>query len=194
MSSAIILASLTAAYDEPSRAYHDLRHIAALLDDLEHYGQAATDSDALVMAALFHDAIYDATRSDNEVESARLAGMHLSDLGVEAARIASITQIIEASRHRASDVAAAEGDTALFLDCDLAILAAPRERYLSYAAAIRREYVHVPDDAFRAGRARVLAAFLARSKLYASPALASLWEAKARANIAAEVAALTASA
>ena len=79
---------------------------------------------------------------------------------------------------------------ALLVDLDLAILAAPAERYAAYAAAIRREYAHVPEDQFRAGRAAVLAGFLARPRLYASPALAARWEAPARANLAAECAAL----
>jgi predicted metal-dependent HD superfamily phosphohydrolase len=194
MQSAIILSSLTAAYDDASRTYHNLVHVAAVLDDLDRYGDAMIDRDAVVMAALLHDAIYDATRSDNETASARLARLHLDDLGCNADRVEAIARMIEATRHTEADVANADTDTALLLDCDLAILAAPRDRYLAYATAIRREYAHVPEESFRTGRRRVLAAFLARPKLYATPAFAAAWEARARANLAAEIAALTASA
>lgn len=46
---------------------------------------------------------------------------------------------------QAVDRAAAEA----FLDADLSILAAPRERYLQYSQAIRIEYQHLSDEQFR---------------------------------------------
>lgn len=46
---------------------------------------------------------------------------------------------------QAVDRAAAEA----FLDADLSILAAPRERYLQYSQAIRLEYQHLSDEQFR---------------------------------------------
>jgi predicted metal-dependent HD superfamily phosphohydrolase len=44
----------------------------------------------------------------------------------------------------------------------------------------------VPDEAFRAGRAKVLRAFLSRQSLFTTLRLAKLWERKARANLTAE--------
>lgn len=54
----------------------------------------------------------------------------------------------------------------LFLNLDLSILAAEREAYDAYAAAIRREYAHVPDAEYRAGRMAVLGRFLERETLF----------------------------
>lgn len=49
------------------------------------------------------------------------------------------------SSFQAVDRAAAEA----FLDADLSILAAPRERYTQYSRAVRLEYQHLLDEQFR---------------------------------------------
>ena len=76
------------------------------------------------------------------------------------------------------------------LDADLAVLGAAPAVYQRYAADIRREYAHVPDAAYRAGRARVLQAFLGRDAIYRHPVTHAEGEAAARANLAAELAGL----
>ncbi|MER7331016.1 MULTISPECIES: hypothetical protein [unclassified Micromonospora] len=48
----------------------------------------------------------------------------------------------------------------------------------------------MPDPAFRAGRARVLAGLLALPALFRLPPLARRWEAPARANLTRELATL----
>ena len=72
-------------------------------------------------------------------------------------------------------------------DADLAILAAAPERYAEYAADVRREYAHVPDDLFRAGRAAVLRDLLAKPSLFHTAHAREHWEAAARANVEAEL-------
>ena len=65
---------LVAAYTAPGRHYHNLAHIedclAALarVDDL-----SAAEREILTQAIWWHDVVYDATRTDNEELSARLA-------------------------------------------------------------------------------------------------------------------------
>jgi predicted metal-dependent HD superfamily phosphohydrolase len=81
-------------------------------------------------------------------------------------------------------------DEAVLSDADLAILAAPEPRYARYTAAVRAEYAHVPDDAFRAGRSAVLAGLVAADRLYRTAQGHRRWEAAARANVAAELAGL----
>jgi predicted metal-dependent HD superfamily phosphohydrolase len=67
-----ILAGLLAAYGEPARHYHNRAHIAALLLLAQQHADEMEDAEAAELAILFHDAVYDPTRSDNEQESARL--------------------------------------------------------------------------------------------------------------------------
>ena len=75
---------------------------------------------------------------------------------------------------------------------DLSILGADPATYEAYAEAIRAEYAHVPEDAYRAGRARVLEYFAAAPVLFADPGFASVFDAPARRNLAAEIARLKA--
>jgi predicted metal-dependent HD superfamily phosphohydrolase len=80
----------------------------------------------------------------------------------------------------------------MLLDADLAVLGADEAAYDRYAAAIRREYAWVPEDRYRAGRARVLEDFLGRPQVYHTAAMRSRAEDRARANLRREVAALLA--
>ena len=68
-------------------------------------------------------------------------------------------------------------------DADLAILAAPDGRYAEYVAAVRREYSHVPDAAFREGRADILRDLLAKPHLFHTAYAREHWEETARANV-----------
>ena len=81
---------------------------------------------------------------------------------------------------------------AVLCDADLSILAAAADRYAQYAAAIRQEYIHIPRAEFCAGRAKVLQSFLDRPAIYRTPHGQQYWEAAARANLANEIAQLTA--
>lgn len=182
----VVLSSLLAAYDDDGRHYHNLVHIADMLRGLDRHGGDMAERDELILAILFHDAVYDATRGDNEAASARLARLHLGELGVGAGIVERIEALILATRHGTGE-AGGDAAMALLLDLDLAVLATPAERYAAYAAGIRREYAHVLDDAFRAGRIKVLTSFLARPQIFLSPGLAVRWEVAARENLAGEI-------
>ena len=60
-----------------------------------------------------------------------------------------------------------------------------------YVAAVREEYAHVPDDLFAAGRSAVLGDLLAKPHLFHTPYARASWEAAARANVEAELSALS---
>ena len=81
---------------------------------------------------------------------------------------------------------------ALLSDADLGILAAGAERYAAYVASVRREYAHVPDREFAAGRGAILGDLLAKPTLFHTAYAREHWEATARANVARELAELEA--
>jgi predicted metal-dependent HD superfamily phosphohydrolase len=181
---AALLDELVRAYSEPGRHYHNLDHIAALLGLLDRHGQDARNRDAIELAIFFHDAVYRSTRSDNEAASAALARTRLTQLGASEALLREVERLILATRHGASLAdAASDPDLALLVDLDLSILGAERPAYAAYARAIRSEYAIVPDLLYRPGRRRVLAEFLARPRIYATPRLRDLWEGPARVNL-----------
>jgi predicted metal-dependent HD superfamily phosphohydrolase len=166
---------LLAAYGT-GRGYHDLRHLAEVLDRLDDLG---SDDTLVLLAAWFHDAVYDGAAGDEE-RSAQWAERALpSHLGPAVARLVRVT-----ARHDPAD-----DDTAgqLLCDADLAILAAPAGRYEEYAADVRREYAHVADADFAAGRGAILRELLDRPALFRTPRAREQWEEAARANMGAEL-------
>ncbi len=183
---------LVEAYAAPHRRYHDTRHLAEVLCHvaslLDRTPARGVDRDALLLAAWFHDAVYDG-RPDDEERSAALAGTTLPACDVPPALVAEVVRLVRLTReHRpAHDDVAGQ----LLCDADLAILAAGAERYAEYTRDVRAEYAHVEDAAFRAGRAEVLRALLAGPLFHTAPAREA-WEERARANVEAELARLSA--
>ena len=63
--------ALAAAYQAPSRHYHTLQHVDNLLKRLD--ATVLQDAPVVELAVWFHDAVYNAFKSDNEARSAALA-------------------------------------------------------------------------------------------------------------------------
>jgi predicted metal-dependent HD superfamily phosphohydrolase len=170
---------LLSRWSEPHRRYHDVRHLREVL--------AALPADApatVVLAAWYHDAVYDPVRDDNEAASARLAGEQLAG----EPELAEVERLVLLTRTH--DPAPGDANGAMLSDADLAVLGTSPERYDAYASDIRAEYAHVGDEDFRRGRASVLAALLAHQPLYRTERGRERWEEAARDNLSRELAAL----
>nr|WP_055505577.1 hypothetical protein [Nonomuraea pusilla] len=208
-------AELLARWSEPHRRYHTTAHLTAVLaavdrltapEDGTGAGGAAAegagaegagaegagergafDPVAVRLAVWFHDAVYEGRPGWDEERSAQLAQSRLPRCGVPAARVAEVARLVRltAAHDRAEP---GDRDAAVLCDADLAVLAGPG--YDAYAAAVREEYAHVPDEAFRRGRAEVLRRLLNTPSLYRTRRGRELWEERARANLAAELAVL----
>ncbi len=180
--------ALVAAYGGADRDYHDLRHLAEVLERLDELAEHGVAFDALSvrLAAWFHDSVYDGER-DAEERSATWAEQALPDLvGDEVtAEVARLVRMTETHQPEDDD----PGACALS-DADLSILAAPAPRYATYVASVRREYAHVADDDFALGRAAVLDELAAKDRLFHTDYAARSWEARARANMSEELARL----
>jgi predicted metal-dependent HD superfamily phosphohydrolase len=74
-------------------------------------------------------------------------------------------------------------------DADLAILGSDPSEYANYVAGVREEYAQLPDEEFLAGRLAVLSE-LADREIFRTAKGRQLTDA-ARANLAAEIAAVT---
>lgn len=178
-------------YTEPHRGYHNADHVRQVARDA---GALAADHDerdrALVtLAALAHDIVYDGKPGDDERRSAEWVRDQLVTTGVPDGDIRRVERMVLATlTHEAVD-----GDrlTAVLLDADLAILGADPLGYERYRAAVRTEYAHVDEAAWRVGRTAVLRSLLDRDQLYLTAVARDRWTARARANMAAEVAALS---
>lgn len=187
------LAEIEAAYATPPRAYHDFGHVREVL---RHYDEVATgpgwvQPDEVRLAVLYHDAVYEPGRKDNERRSAELAvagiASWLPDTGIDAARVAELIELT--ARHGSFSPqdfgkTALADDTRHFLDCDMAILGAAPAVFDAYDRAIAAEYRgHVPDWLFRVNRKRFLKALLAKPRIYLSEFFHERCDAQARANL-----------
>jgi predicted metal-dependent HD superfamily phosphohydrolase len=181
-------ATLLGRWAELHRAYHDLAHLDEVLARVGVLAAEADDADTVRLAAWVHDAVYDPTASDNEERSAELATVALSRLDVAPARVAAVARLVRLTATH--DVRPGDDDGAVLCDADLAVLAADGLRYASYVEGVRREYAHVDDAAFAAGRAKVLATLLDRPALFRTEHGRAEWEGRARANAGAELARL----
>ncbi len=173
--------ALAAAY-ATDRGYHDTRHLTEVLDRIDELAAAGEpfDATAVRLAAWFHDGVYDGQAGAEERSAhwalAALAGLPVAD---EVARLVRLTE------HHRPEPGDANG--CVLSDADLAILAATPARYTEYVADVRREYAHVPDELFAAGRAAILGDLLAKDSLFHTAYARSHWEAAARANVEAEL-------
>ena len=185
-----MIPSLRAAYDEPQRRYHTLAHIEDCLARLAAISELSEhDRKLLTLAIWWHDAVYDPTRGDNEALSAELAGHDLSALNVPASDVVEVQRLIMLTKgHEVGDD---DRLGRLLVSIDLSILGAEPSVYRAYARAVREEYAHVPEAAYRMGRAHILSSFLKAPRLFPDQAFAAL-EGPARANLQAEIAELTA--
>jgi predicted metal-dependent HD superfamily phosphohydrolase len=176
---------LLAAYGRSPRHYHDVAHLAAVLDHVDTLSAYALDPDTVRIAAWFHDAVYDVDRTDNEVVSAGLAETVLDRLDVSEELVAEVSRLIRLTAGH--DPGPADRDGHVLCDADLAVLGRSEQDYLTYATAIRLEHVHVADEDFRRGRAEVLQGLLARPRLFRTPTGYATWEEPARRNLAREI-------
>lgn len=176
-----------AAYDSPGRHYHAWMHIEACLREFKL--QRFDESRAVLLALLFHDAIYIPGRKDNEARSAALAdgliALHSDTSPQERQEVANL--ILLTASHHAHDTLSP--DAARFIDIDLAVLGEPWPAYRAYADGVRREFCPsaVSSQAFVAGRKKFLQGLLQQERIYASEWMRSRREAAARSNIAREI-------
>lgn len=180
-------AKLVAAYGAPGRHYHNLQHLENLFAQVAGFPQQ--DAVVVGLAIWYHDAVYEALSSDNEAKSAEWALAFLAETTLAPARQARVADLIRRTADHTQPQPPDDADLLLFLDADLSILGAPEAAYWAYAHQVRQEYHLVPEPLYRTGRSQVLAKLLAAPVLFHTPALHAAFDAPARRNLQAELAA-----
>ena len=178
---------LLGRWSEPQRQYHTVAHLTAVLDVVDRFAALAPHPERVRLAAWMHDAVYDprALGDANERDSAEFAEGLLTTLGVPDGTAAEVARLVGLTAGHATGADDPDGE--LLCDADLAVLAGDEQAYAAYTEAIRREYAHVPDEDFKAGRAQVLKALLELPSIYRLAPLREQWEARARANLTREL-------
>jgi predicted metal-dependent HD superfamily phosphohydrolase len=176
---------LVGQYTAPSRLYHNLHHIEALLALQKAYASNIRNNDVLQMAIFYHDIIYNVLKSDNEEQSALAAGAFLRQTTLPAYQIITVMDYIRATKSHSADEH--DDDLDFLLDFDLSILGSQPGVYSQYALQIRKEYSVYPDEVYNPGRKKVLAHFLEKPLIYRTAVFREQYEEQARRNIAAEL-------
>ena len=192
--------SLLQAWEQPHRAYHHSGHLSQMLTDLDRlyaYRTQGSTPLALVLAAWFHDAVYEGAPGEDERRSEQLANISLEPLVtaglLSGDELQMVSLLVRATATHelpeSADLPAGyePADIQFFLDADMAILAADSARYRRYLRGVRSEYSHFDDEAFRAGRTTFLRSILGRKRIFLSEQALQLWEEPAQTNLQAEL-------
>lgn len=187
--------NIVLAYNESNRHYHRFSHIKAMyhtFHEIINYMMLSTgytpDKERIrccIAAILYHDFVYDPQQVSNHT---------LEELSAEqflqfSIRTGSFDTV---STEYTVNLIACTGnhvpindfpETLAFLDADMEILASDRERYIQkYASEIRKEWSHISDSAFIAGRMKFLRNTLEKTKIFYTEYMMKLEE-KARENL-----------
>ena len=161
---------LAQRYSEPHRAYHTLDHLRRCI------GEADGAPPVVELALWYHDAVYEPLANDNEARSARLVQI----LPLPQAVVDRAAELILATAHR---LPPAEAEAALLADIDLSILGQPPDEFDLYEDRIRQEFIALPEEEFRKGRADFVRTLLGRPSIYTTARFRERYEAAARANL-----------
>ena len=171
-------------WQEGHRHYHDVRHLAHVLDALDVLADGSP-SLPVSLAAWFHDAVYTGVAGVDERASADLAVVELGAIGLPSSLVSEVKRLILLTiSHQPWD-----GDLAgaQLIDADLAILGQVPGRYQLYLRGIRLEHPNLSDQQFGLARAAVVRALLVTEKLFSTPSGQRLWLNQARHNLADEL-------
>lgn len=145
------------AWQESHRYYHDEEHLAFLLHKIEelHQTQKINEENhkVLVLAAFFHDIVYDPTRQDNEEKSAEIF-IQLSASHSNTTLIQEI--ILDTKKHQGSTELSKQ-----FSALDMAVVTESSfPELLDWEHKIFKEYQFIDYSLYREGRMALVQQFM----------------------------------
>ncbi|CAM3304145.1 hypothetical protein PSET11_00965 [Arthrobacter ulcerisalmonis] len=173
-------------WSEPHRHYHGCTHLLSTLEALDLLTEPADVPKTVLLAAWFHDAVYQGIPRQDEEESAQLAFDRLRAAGLSEADVDEVCRLVLLTRDHRPEPGDADG--ALLCDADLSILGTEPDGYARYLAAVRSDYAHIGDADFATGRAGVVRQLLALDPLFHSAQARALWLDAAHRNLQGELA------
>lgn len=167
-------------YSNNNRFYHNFQHLENIYAQLLNCKDNIKQWDVMLFTLFFHDVIYDASKNDNEEQSAKFAELSLIELGLDKQQIQLCSNQILATKNHLELI---ESDTLYFLDADLSILGVHWDEYEIYFNSIRKEYSIYDDAIYNAGRINVLNHFINMDKIFKTTFFHHKFEIKAKENI-----------
>ncbi|HLP20006.1 MAG TPA: hypothetical protein VK174_06875 [Chitinophagales bacterium] len=172
--------NIMAHYSDKGRHYHTMRHLANMYDELFAYYKGVPPV-ATTFALFYHDLVYSPLRSDNEQQSADYARKVLMQWNMPAELISKVHHLIVCTQSH--EAIAADDETNVFLDADMAILGSAAPVYQDYTTAVRKEFSIYPDFIYNKGRRDFLRKTLSRPYMFLTAFFRAKYESHARINL-----------
>jgi len=152
------LVAIIGRYNEPHRHYHNTSHLLELLEAIQGCGCDAKMKLSLSLVAIFHDAVYDPRKKDNEEKSAELAEVFLSKIGLSKETQANIVQaILDTKNHHLAKTELSKQ----FCRMDLnSLLHGDFARLMSDEKKIFKEFQYVDVKTYKENREKFLLSFI----------------------------------
>lgn len=179
-------------YNQDWRAYHNFTHVMRVIRHLMKFLKVreTVNPQALMLAAIFHDAIYVPGQKGSEEASALLLASF--NLGAESQEAMRLIRLTEAHTPAEDDI-----DGIMLCDADLLDLSDPEIHEVNSfnikietTVFLANQGVEDVDRLWHEGRKKWLEGFLERPKIYHGPEMDAL-EKTARKNLRAELAGLS---
>lgn len=171
-------------YSNKKRHYHTLSHLDNLLKQLLEVKEKIESWETVLFTLYYHDIIYNALKSDNEEQSAKLAEKRMKQINVPTEIIENCkSQILATKKHQdSSDI-----DTNFFIDADLSVFGQDTETYKVYFQNVRKEYSIYPALIYNPGRKKVLKHFLELRRIFKTEYFYAKYENQAKQNLQTEL-------
>jgi len=175
---AAVWQELAQRYGEPHREYHDNRHLAHCLDQLDLAAGRIHQPDRVELAIWFHDVINEPRVADNEQQSAELFRQATAGV-MDSSFIDGVVKLILVTTHKQPPEIP---DHQFICDIDLASFGCPWKCFEKDSAAVKAEFPG-PDEEYYRGKKAFLEALLARPRIFLSEFFNERYEDQARQNI-----------
>jgi pantetheine-phosphate adenylyltransferase len=138
-------------WSEKTRFYHSTDHLIQIIQDIEKDSRFkhlnVYEKQALLLAAFFHDVIYDPKREDNEDKS--IEYFIRSYKGKDVKMLDKVCDLIETTKHRKKPI---DNLKQIFWSADNAKLRGRFEDLKKNEELIRKEYSFVPKNEYKEKR------------------------------------------
>ena len=150
------IGTILGMWNESHRSYHTLDHLNDLLDQADENRERfdQKEYEMLVLASLFHDAVYEPANADNEERSADFFMSCCEDKSNP--DILAIRQmILDTKDHKASSRL-----SKIFSEFDMRIVERDLDSLLEWEKGISEEYSMYPKEQYKEGRLKFLESLL----------------------------------
>lgn len=177
---------LVAAYCEPHRKYHTLKHVIHCLREFDGARNLVENPNVVETAIWFHGFVYDTSEEwaqFNEAFSSATAYGYVRELGLSHLFGLEVLCLVLATKFHEPIIVCKPMDVRVLIDADLSSLGKLWSEFQEDSRAVREEYDHVPEAVFREKRVEILQGFLNRQKIYRTDYFYEKYEAQARENL-----------